>query len=135
MKISKELIKAVNRYADYYEKEEAKKNLKNSFADTKDELMAMNIRINNGEEKRSDLEDRIMEITQSKQQAESKKKNKKKAIIRDIWNNIGFPDSSVGKESVCNAGNRSLIPGSRRSPGEGIGYPLQYFGLPLWLSW
>ena len=41
-----------------------KKNLKNSFADTKDELMAMNIRINNGEEKRSDLEDRIMEITQ-----------------------------------------------------------------------
>ena len=64
MKISKELIKAVNRDADYYEKEEAKKNLKNSFADTKDELMAMNIRINNGEEKRSDLEDRIMEITQ-----------------------------------------------------------------------
>ena len=64
MKISKELIKAVNRDADYYEKEEAKKNLKNSFADTKDELMAMNIRINNGEEKRIDLEDRIMEITQ-----------------------------------------------------------------------
>ena len=64
MKISKELIKAVNRDAYYYEKEEAKKNLKNSFADTKDELMAMNIRINNGEEKRSDLEDRIMEITQ-----------------------------------------------------------------------
>ena len=64
MKISKELIKAVNRDADYYEKEEAKKNLKNSFADTKDELMAMSIRINNGEEKRSDLEDRIMEITQ-----------------------------------------------------------------------
>ena len=64
MKISKELIKAVNRDADYYEKEEAKKNLKNSFADTKDELMAINIRINNGEEKRSDLEDRIMEITQ-----------------------------------------------------------------------
>ena len=64
MKISKELIKAVNRDADYYEKEEAKKNLKNSFADTKDELMAMNIRINNGEEKRSDLEDRIMELTQ-----------------------------------------------------------------------
>ena len=41
------------------------------------------------------------------------------------------PDSSVGKESVCNAGNCSLIPGSRRSPGEGIGYPLQYFGASL----
>ena len=37
-----------------------------------------------------------------------------------------FPDSSVGKESVCNAGDPSLIPGSGRSAGEGIGYPLQY---------
>ena len=35
------------------------------------------------------------------------------------------PHSSDGKESVCNAGNPSLIPGSGRSPGEGIGYPLQ----------
>ena len=38
----------------------------------------------------------------------------------------GFPDSSVGKESVCNAGDQGLIPGSGRCPGEGIGYPLQY---------
>ena len=37
-----------------------------------------------------------------------------------------FPDSSVGKESACNAGNTGLIPGSRRSAGEGVGYPLQY---------
>ena len=37
-----------------------------------------------------------------------------------------FPDSSVGKESACNAGDPSLIPGSGRSPEEGIGYPLQY---------
>ena len=37
-----------------------------------------------------------------------------------------FPDSSVGKESACNTGDPSLIPGSGRSPGEGIGYPLQY---------
>ena len=37
-----------------------------------------------------------------------------------------FPDSSVGKESACNAGDPGLIPGSRRSPGEGIGNPLQY---------
>ena len=37
----------------------------------------------------------------------------------------GFPDSSVGKESTWNAGDPSLIPGSGRSPGEGIGYPLQ----------
>ena len=39
---------------------------------------------------------------------------------------MGFPDSLVGKESACNAGDPGLIPGSGRSPGEGIGYPLQY---------
>ena len=38
----------------------------------------------------------------------------------------GFFHSTVGKESACNAGDRGLIPGSGRSPGEGIGYPLQY---------
>ena len=38
----------------------------------------------------------------------------------------GFPGSSAGKESTCKAGDPSLIPGSGRSPGEGIGYPLQY---------
>ena len=32
----------------------------------------------------------------------------------------------VGKESPCNAGDPSSIPGSGRSTGEGIGYPLQY---------
>ena len=37
-----------------------------------------------------------------------------------------FPHSSVGKESTCNAGDPGSIPGSGRSPGEGIGYPLQY---------
>ena len=39
---------------------------------------------------------------------------------------VPFPDSSVGKESACNAGDPGSIPGSGRSPGEGIGYPLQY---------
>ena len=38
----------------------------------------------------------------------------------------GFPDSSVGKESTCNAGDLRLIPGLGRSPGERNGYPLQY---------
>ena len=36
------------------------------------------------------------------------------------------PDSPVGKESACNAGEHGSIPGSGRSTGEGIGYPLQY---------
>ena len=39
----------------------------------------------------------------------------------------GFPGDSVGKESPCNAGDLGFIP--RRSPGEGKGYPLQYYGL------
>ena len=39
---------------------------------------------------------------------------------------MGFSGSSAGKESACNAGNPSSIPGSGRSTGEGIGYPLQY---------
>ena len=41
----------------------------------------------------------------------------------------GFPDSSVGKESACNAGDPSSVPGLGRSPREGKGYPLQYSGL------
>ena len=42
---------------------------------------------------------------------------------------VGFPDSSVGKESACNAGDPGLIPGSGRSPGKGKGYPFQYSSL------
>ena len=41
-------------------------------------------------------------------------------------NGEGFPHSSVVKESTCSAGDPSSIPGSGRSAGEGIGYPLQY---------
>ena len=37
--------------------------------------------------------------------------------------------SSVGKEPACKAGDHRSIPGSGRSTGEGIGYPLQYSGL------
>ena len=37
-----------------------------------------------------------------------------------------FPQSSVGEESACSAGDLGSIPGSGRSTGEGIGYPLQY---------
>ena len=43
--------------------------------------------------------------------------------LPSLW---GFPDSSVGKESTCNAGDPSSIPGSGRSAGEEIGYALQY---------
>ena len=40
----------------------------------------------------------------------------------------GFLGSSIGKESACNAGDPSSIPGLRRSAGEGNGHPLQYSG-------
>ena len=56
-------------------------------------------------------------------------------IGADYTNLRGFPDSSVGKESTCNTGDPSLIPGLGRSAGEGIGYPLQYSWASQWLSW
>ena len=42
---------------------------------------------------------------------------------------LGFPDSSVGKESTCSVEDLGSIPGLGRSPGEEKGYPLQYSGL------
>ena len=44
---------------------------------------------------------------------------------------MSFPDSSVGKESACNAGDPGSIPRMGRSAGEGIGYPLQYSSASL----
>ena len=40
--------------------------------------------------------------------------------------NWGFPGSSAGKESACNAGDPGSVPGLGRCPKEGIGYPLHY---------
>ena len=48
-----------------------------------------------------------------------------------IYVYMEFPDSSVGKESSCNAGDPSLIPGLGRSLGEGLDYPLQYSWISL----
>ena len=39
----------------------------------------------------------------------------------------GFPGGSDGNESTCNEGDLGLIPGLGRSPGEGEGYPLQFW--------
>ena len=39
---------------------------------------------------------------------------------------MGFPGSTAGEESAYNTGDPSSIPGSEKSPGEGIGYSLQY---------
>ena len=42
---------------------------------------------------------------------------------------LGFPGGSAGKESACNVGDMGSIPGLGRSPGEGKGYPFEYYGL------
>ena len=47
-------------------------------------------------------------------------------MIENLFQVKGFTDRSIGKESACNAGDPSSIPGLGRSAGEGIGYPLQY---------
>jgi len=39
---------------------------------------------------------------------------------------LGFPGSSAGKESACNTRDPGSIPGSGRTTGEVIGYPLQF---------
>ena len=44
---------------------------------------------------------------------------------------LGFPGSSAGKEPACNAGDPGSIPGSGRSPGEGVGCPLECSGTSL----
>ena len=54
------------------------------------------------------------------------KKSKKVYICICVFIYMGFPGSSAGEESACNAGDLGLIPGLGRSPGEGNGNPPQY---------
>ena len=61
-------------------------------------------------------------------QSEVRKKKINIIINADIW---GFPDSTIGKESTCNARDPSSTPGSVRCTGKGIGYPLQYSWVSL----
>ena len=47
--------------------------------------------------------------------------------LRETWKNfLGFPGGSDRKETACNVGDLSLVPGLGRNPGEGHGNPLQY---------
>ena len=81
----------------------------------------------------------------------SKKKRKREAIFVytltaqnfqdcvNVWTSqaflVGFSDSSVGKESTCNAGDPGWFPGLGRSFGEGMATHSSILGLPWWLSW
>ena len=51
----------------------------------------------------------------------------KTSVLSPVFS--GFPGGSAGKESTCNVGDLSSIPGLGRAPGEGNSYPLQYSGL------
>ena len=71
----------------------------------------------------------ILKILQTVNAKEGVKKREPSYTIGghvNWYSNYGVSDSSVSKESACNAGDSSSIPGSGRSAGEGIGYPLQY---------
>ena len=47
-------------------------------------------------------------------------------VSKHMCMHMGFPCSSVSKESACSAGDPGSIPGLGRCPGEGNGNPLQY---------
>ena len=53
-------------------------------------------------------------------------------LWKRVWQFLGVSlGSSAGKESTCIAGDSGSIPGSGRSPREGIGHPLQYSWVSL----
>ena len=52
-----------------------------------------------------------------------------KKVYYHLRVSLSLPCSSAREESACNAGDLGLILPLGRSPGEGKGYPLQYFGL------
>ena len=55
--------------------------------------------------------------------------NPEDIMLNEISHKRTNTDGSDGKSSACNVGDLGLIPGSGSSPGEGNGYPLQYFCL------
>ena len=67
-----------------------------------------------------------LDFTELESSINRKQKNMDQHLCIQVLNILGFPGSSAGRESACNAGDPRLIPLSGRSTGEGIGYPLQY---------
>ena len=96
----KELRADINSNTDYFRKElenmRNQEKLENSFAELQTELKLLKSRINNAEKWISDLEDRMMQITQPGQKIENQVK-KHESNIRDLWDNIGIPEGE-GKE-------------------------------------
>ena len=65
-------------------------------------------------------------LTLGKTEGWRRRRRQRMRWLNSIIYSAGFPHSSVGKESTYNAGDLGSIPGSGRSPGEEISYPLQY---------
>ena len=110
----KDLRVYINCNEDYFRKEleNIRRNqeiLENSFAETQTELKALKSRMNNVEERISDLGDRIMEITQSGQQTENQMK-KHESNIRDLREIIkqanllimGMPEGKEKEKGIAN---------------------------------
>ena len=96
----------------------------------KNTIKGTNSTLDYAEEWISDMEDKIVKITQLQQQREKKKMFKNKDSLRGLWNNIkhanihmGFHGGSGAKNPPANAGNACSIPGSGRTPGGGNGNP------------
>ena len=90
-----------------------------------------------GEERSSDSKDSLLGDKESGDEAGSRESvltlGKMRSVLAILCtlptHTRGFPDSSVGKESTCNAGDPGSIPWLGRFPGEGKGYPLRNSGL------
>ena len=104
----------MNGTADTLRKElenirKSQEKLEHSVAEKQTELRAVKTRMNNTEEWISDVEDRIMEITQSGQQTENQMK-KYESNIRDLWDNIkwvnlciiGIPEGEEKEKRIEN---------------------------------
>ena len=84
-------------------------------------------------ETEEELNTLFMKVKEKSEKAGLKLNIPKTKIMTSSPITLGFPHSSVSKESACNAGDPSSIPGLGRFPGEGIGSSI--LELPLWLSW
>ena len=104
----------MNSNADYFRNDlenirRSQEKIENSFAEMQAKFKALNSRMDNAEEGISDLEGRIMEITQSGQQIEIQMK-KHESNIRDTWGNIkwanlgivGIPEGNEKEKGIQN---------------------------------
>ena len=70
------------------------------------------------------------QITSTFSKTDKNERTQEEVLVNVTWSGFlcahRLPCGSDGKESASNAGKMGSIPGSRRSPGEGTGYPLQY---------